>query len=270
VPVAPRHEVLIGRAPSRRIAHVVPTDTDEDHFVAELIANLTAYPTYYAHIGPANTAGPANADLAVPEPLTSDQLVRRLRDGGWVVDLRHRVAFADNHLEGSVSFEYGDGASFTTFLGWVLPWGDPITLAGGRADVENAIRDLSRIGIDSPDVALGDDPADLAPAAATTSYPRVDWSHLLDHRPADETVLDVRRADEYATCHVEGAVNLPLHELLTRLDDVPDTRLWVHCGSGYRASVAASLLQRAGKDVVHVDAMFADVHAAGVPTTAAS
>lgn len=246
------------------------TDTDEDHFVAELIANLTAYPTYYAHIGPANTAGPANADLAVPEPLTSDQLVRRLRDGGWVVDLRHRVAFADNHLEGSVSFEYGDGASFTTFLGWVLPWGDPITLAGGRADVENAIRDLSRIGIDSPDVALGDDPADLAPAAATTSYPRVDWSHLLDHRPADETVLDVRRADEYATCHVEGAVNLPLHELLTRLDDVPDTRLWVHCGSGYRASVAASLLQRAGKDVVLVDAMFADVHAAGVPTTATS
>ena len=48
-----------------------------------------------------------------------------------------------------------------------------------------------------------------------------------------------------------GAVNIPLHELLTRLDEVPAGRLWIHCGSGYRSGVAASLLERAGKDPVH-------------------
>ena len=74
----------------------------------------------------------------------------------------------------------------------------------------------------------------------------------------------MRRADEYTTSHLVGAVNIPLHELLTRIDEVPTGRLWVHCGSGYRAGVAASLLQRAHKDVVHIDAMFDDAREAGV------
>ena len=60
-------------------------------------------------------------------------------------------------------------------------------------------------------------------------------------------------------------MNVPLHELLLRLDEVPAGRVWVHCATGYRAGVAASLLQRAGRDVVHVDARFAHAEAAGVP-----
>ena len=149
------------------------TDPDEDHFVQELIANLTAYPSYYAHMGVTNTAGPGPADLTVPESLDAAELMRRLEDGEWVVDLRRRVAFASNHLLGSVSFEYG--TSFSTYLGWILPWGEQLTLVGSRDDVEKAIRDLSRIGIDSPDAALGTDPHALAPRAALASYPRVGW-----------------------------------------------------------------------------------------------
>ena len=243
------------------------TDQDEAHFVEQLIANLTAYPTYYAHMGPANLKGPQPVDLAVPEPLDAEELTRRLEQGEWVVDLRERVAFADGHLSGAVSFEYGNGASFTTFLGWVLPWNDRITLAGSREQVEAAIRDLSRIGIDSPDAALGTDPAQLAPDAATASYPRVGWEQLLRDRADDEAVLDVRRADEFAAAHLEGAVNVPLHELLTRMDEVPAGTVWVHCGSGYRAGVAASLIQRAGGSPVHVDAGFGDAQDAGLPIT---
>ena len=67
-----------------------------------------------------------------------------------MVDLRNRVAFASSHLQGSVSFEYGRGSSFTAYVGWVLPWNRQLTLVGARDDVEKAIRDLSRIGIDSP------------------------------------------------------------------------------------------------------------------------
>ncbi len=241
------------------------TDPDEDHFVRELIANLTAYPSYYTHMSPANTKGPGAADLSVPEPLDAGELASRLSDGEWVVDVRRRVAFAAEHLAGAVSFEYGDGSSFTTFLGWVLPWGDRITLVGSEDDVRAAIRDLSRIGIDSPDAALGEDPHSLAPQADTASYPRAGWEQLRDDRAEGDVVLDVRRTDEFAASHVEGAVNVPLHELLTRLDEVPTARLWVHCGSGYRASVGASLLQRAGREVVHVDAVFADAADAGVP-----
>ncbi|MEW9872530.1 rhodanese-like domain-containing protein [Arthrobacter sp. HS15c] len=232
------------------------TDPDEDHFVRELINNLTAYPSYYAHMAPANRKGPAPAQLAVPDPLDPAELSRRLADGEWVVDVRNRVAFASSHLQGSVSFEYGRGSSFTAYLGWVLPWNRQLTLVGSRDDVEKAIRDLSRIGIDSPDAALGTEPSALAPGTAIMHYPRVDWDGLLHGRSAGDVVLDVRRTDEYDAGHVAGAVNIPLHELLGRAGEIPAGTVWVHCATGYRSAVAASLLQRAGRDVVHVDARY--------------
>ncbi|MEV7999697.1 MBL fold metallo-hydrolase [Pseudarthrobacter oxydans] len=238
------------------------TDPDEDHFVRELIHNLTAYPSYYAHMAPINMAGPTAPDLDLPDSLDQDELVSRLERGEWVVDLRNRVAFANTHLSSSVSFEYGDGTQFTAFLGWVLPWDEQLTLVGARQDVENAIRDLSRIGIDNPDAAIGSGPAELAPGAATSSYDSVGWQEVLQ-KPEDDPIIDVRRTDEFAKSHIRDAVNIPLHELLRRLDDVPAGRLWVHCGSGYRSAVAASLLQRAGRDVVHIDASFRDAKKAG-------
>lgn len=54
--------------------------------------------------------------------------------------------------------------------------------------------------------------------------------------------------DEHDAAHLPGSVNIPLHELLARMGEVSTGRLWVHCGSGYRAGIAASLLQRAGKN----------------------
>lgn len=243
----------------------VYTEQDEEHFVSELIANLSAYPSYYVHMGPANAAGPTEPNLSVPDSLDPEELKARLEAGEWVVDLRHRVAYSAEHLKGTISFEYGNGASFTTFLGWVFPYDQQLTLVGSREDVENAIRDLSRIGIDSPDAAVGENPAELAPNVPATSYPRVGWDGVLADRPAGETILDVRRAEEYEASRIEGAVNIPLHELVTRMDEVPAGRLWVHCGSGYRSGVGASLLERAGKEPVHIDAMFDEAADAGLP-----
>ncbi len=250
----------------RRDNHAL-TDDDEDHFVGTLVAGLSAYPAYYAHMGELNRKGADAVDLSPPESLDSSELRSRLRDGQWVVDLRNRVVFADDHLKGTVSFEYGDGTSFTTFLGWILPWGDPLTVVGSRDEVEAAVRDLARIGIDQPCVAVGDRPEQLVEGHPTQSYPRAGWSELLEEQRADREpmVLDVRGDDEYATAHLDGALHVPLHSLLERMKEVPHTRLWVHCGSGYRAGIAASILQRAGHDVVHVDADWPDAADAGLP-----
>ena len=63
----------------------------------------------------------------------------------------------------------------------------------------------------------------------------------------------MRRDLEWAQAHIDGAVHIPLHELLRRLDEVPPGEVWVHCGAGYRASIAASILAAAGRRVVSVD-----------------
>lgn len=242
------------------------TDSNEEHFVSELLENIRAYPAYYAHMSPLNAEGPGPANFMVPESVDPAELARRLHAGEWVVDLRHRVAFAEDHLQGSVSFEYGRGNNFTSYLGWVIPWNQPLTLLGPHGEVEKAIRDLARIGIDSPDAAVGPETGALAPEWPQASYPHGDWGALLKDRKPEDVVLDVRRPDEFEASHVVGALNVPVYELQGRITELPDARIWVHCATGYRASVAASLLDRAGREVVLINAKFRDAAGAGIGT----
>ena len=66
-------------------------------------------------------------------------------------------------------------------------------------------------------------------------------------------MLDVRRRDEWDAGHLDGALHIPLDELEDRMDEVPtDGAVWVHCASGFRASIAASLVDRAGRHVVAI------------------
>jgi len=230
------------------------TEPDEDAFVTRLVAGLTAYPRYYAHMGARNRQGPGPADLSPPEPVEPAELQRRLAEGGWVVDLRDRTAYAAEHLAGTVGIALGE--QFSTYVGWLIPWGSSITLLGETAaQVAEAQRQLVRIGIDRPGGAAIGAPADLAAGDGTHSYPRATFADLAARRAAGTgpVVLDVRRDDEHAAGRVDGAAHVPLHELLERLDEVPAGEVWVHCASGLRAAIAASLLDRAGRDVVLVD-----------------
>lgn len=58
---------------------------------------------------------------------------------------------------------------------------------------------------------------------------------------ADRVVLDVRRAAEFHAGHVDGAVNVPFHTVLVHLEWIPSTKPWVHCASGYCASVVTPM-----------------------------
>lgn len=227
------------------------TTADEDAFVAELLDGLDAFPAYYAHMGPRNRQGPTAADLSPVEPVDLTELRRRIHAGEWVVDLRDRRAYADGHLVGTVNLELDDSAS--THLGWVIPWGTPVTLVGTTShDVDQMQRQLVRIGIDRP---AGRAQADTALEGPLGSYAVTDFAGVRRMlADSDEHVLlDVRRDGEWAEGHARDALHVPLHDLLDRLDEVPRATLLVHCASGYRASLASSLLARAGHDVVLVD-----------------
>jgi hydroxyacylglutathione hydrolase len=243
---------------------------DQDQYVAGVLASLDAYPAYYAHMGPANAAGPAAADLSPPAAASPAELAARITAGEWVADLRSRRAFAAGHVAGSLSFEHG--TDFTSYLGWLIPWGTPLTLLGDRPEqVATAQRDLTRIGIDRlAGVATGQ-PQDWAGGQPLATFPMASFTDLAAvrrHRPV--IVLDVRRALEWADGHVTGALHIPLPELPGRIGDVPPGETWVHCQSGYRATVAASMLQVAGRTVVAIDDGFAHAGPAGLELTRAS
>jgi hydroxyacylglutathione hydrolase len=237
----------------------------ENDWVDALLAGLDAWPAYYAHMAPGNLAGPSAPDLSPPALADPSELRGRIEAGEWVVDLRHRRAFAAGHAPGTLNFGL-DGA-FATYLGWLIAWGTPLTLLGETAeDVALAQRELVRIGIDRPVAHATGGPADwIGPDGAAASFPTAtfrDLAHVRHHR--DVVILDVRRAQEYAGGGIDGAVNIPLHELPRRVAEVPAGEIWVHCAGGYRASIAASVLTAAGRHVVAVDDDFANVPPAGL------
>jgi hydroxyacylglutathione hydrolase len=236
---------------------------DEETFVRELLDGLGAWPAYYVHMAPANAAGPDAADLSPVQEADAVELRRRIEAGEWVVDLRNRTAFAAGHTPGA--FNFGLDGAFATYLGWLIEWGTPVTLLGETADdVVEAQRELVRIGIDRPAAQSTGGPEDWA-TGEVASFPTGTFSDLAQVRHHREVVvLDVRRADEHEATAVAGAVNVPIHELPRRVGEVPSGEVWVHCASGYRASIAASFLDAAGRTLVAIDDSFENAEKVGL------
>lgn len=236
---------------------------DEQDWVEDMLDGLDVYPAYYAHMGPANAAGPGEPDLELPTRADKETLRRRIEAGEWVVDLRNRTAFAAGHVPGT--FNFGIDGQMSTYVGWMMPWGTSLTLVGESAEqVAEAQRELVRIGIDEIAGQATGDPASWTDDALA-KFERATFGDLAQVRHHREvTVVDVRRAPEWEESHVEGAFHLPLHDVVKRLDEAPTGELWVHCAGGYRASIAASILAAAGRQVVAIDDEFDNAAKAGL------
>jgi glyoxylase-like metal-dependent hydrolase (beta-lactamase superfamily II)/rhodanese-related sulfurtransferase len=243
-----------------------PALTQAEHdYVSDLLAGLDAWPAYYAQMGPANSAGPGAADLSAPEPADAAALRRRIEAGEWVVDLRTRTAFATGFVPGT--FNFGLDGQFATYLGWTIPWGTPVTLLGESTEqVAEAQRELTRIGIDRPAAAATGTPKTWSDRPLN-SFEMATFAHLAQvrhHRPV--AILDVRRRGEWTESHIAGAMHIPIHDLLSRIAEVPNAEVWVHCAAGYRATAAASILTARGARVVVVNDSYAEQAAAsGLP-----
>ena len=239
---------------------------DEGSYVESLLAGLDAWPAYYAHMAPANLAGPGGPDLSPPRPADAAELRRRIEAGEWVVDLRDRIAFAAGYVPGTFSFPLDN--RFATYLGWMIPWGTPLTLLGDSPEqVAQAQRELARIGIDRPAAAATGRPETWAGARGVVSLRLVKFGDLaaaLGTANGRPVVLDVRRRLEWETGHIAGAVHIPLHELPGRVAELPPGEVWVHCESGYRSILGASILAAHGRSVVSVNDDFASATATGL------
>ncbi|HEX5598215.1 MAG TPA: MBL fold metallo-hydrolase [Micromonosporaceae bacterium] len=263
-------ESTIGR--EKDVNPVLRLATDE--FVAQT-AELDAYPAYYAHMGVANAAGPAPIDLTPVARADAVELRERLAAGQWVVDLRQRRAYAATHLAGTVSL--GLDGPMSTWLGWLIDWGAPITLLGETPEqITDAQRELARIGIDRPAAAATGHPEEwVVDREQLRDLPVADFAALAAARngdlrglPRPDVVLDVRLDGEWRSGHLDGARHIPLFQLAERGAEIPDGAVWVHCSSGYRSSVAASLLANAGRQVVLIDDLFSHAAPAGLPLAA--
>jgi hydroxyacylglutathione hydrolase len=247
-------------------------ETDEAAFVADVLAGQPEPPMYFAEMKRMNREGPRIlGTLPRPARRPDGELADVLRAGGVVVDARPAAEFGRRHVPGTLNVPLGK--SFSTWAGSVLAYGrDFYLLAPEGADearMAAAARDLAMIGLDGVAGWFAASAIDTAidVLGSAGALPDVQPDALEALLAGGAELVDVRNSSEYAAGHLAGAVNLPLGRLAERLDELPRGRtLVVHCQSGMRASVAASLLAARGfDDVRHLVGDYAGWSKAGRP-----
>ncbi len=243
----------------------------EEQWVKDLLAGMPLAPPYFRRMKSLNRDGPPI--LGPERPGTkrwSPQAVRQGACGGAVVlDVRAKESFAAAHIPGSLNIPVGP--ALPTWAGWVLPYDRPLLLlADDDAAAVEAVTHLSRVGFDAIAgcIAGGIDGWVAAgyPIATLATVSVHDLARML--ASAEPPLLvDVRGDGEWHASHVAGAIHIHGGTLLERLTEIPrGPQLAVLCGSGYRSSIAASILAREGYErIVNVLGGMTAWRAAGLP-----
>jgi rhodanese-related sulfurtransferase len=181
-------------------------------------------------------------------PLTVDAALELQRRGAQVLDTREPADFAGSHLAGAVNV--GLGGAYATWCGTVLDREHGVVIVADLGREHEAAVRLGRIGFDIVEgymeggmQALDSRPARVARVARVTAAALAE--QLESSKPP--LVLDVRTEREWRENRIQASVNLPLTRLMERLGQLPrDRPIVVHCATGYRSAIAASLLLRDG------------------------
>jgi hydroxyacylglutathione hydrolase len=236
----------------RRMNRLLASITTKDQFVRHCLElkDLPAVPPYWKRMRRLNQEGPPLVGvLGEPPALSVNEFDRLRNEGAIMIDCRAPEAFGGSHIPGALNV--GAGSSFTTWAGTVLPAETAYLLVMEKADdLWEICWDLLRIGYDLPRGWLAGGMRAWRTAARPINTIRQwtvwDLNKQIESEP-ELIVLDVRQPQEWTAGHIEGALFITGAQLPSRLDEVPGDRpVAVICGSGYRSSVASSLLANRG------------------------
>ena len=231
--------------------------SDEDEFVQKTTSALSPQPPNFENIVALNR-GPLVKESVEAHPLSPRQVQQARDDGALLVDVRTDLQFDEAHLPGAVCIT-ARRAGFGSKLAWLAKPEQPIVLVG--RDDEDAIAAAHLAAA----VGLRNIGGYLAGGMTSWREDKLDVDRVermtvpeVHELWADEArrpqVLDVREDSEWNAGHIPGSVHQPYHDIHDIPDGIdPAQPVAVMCGSGQRAAVAASLLQRHGaKQVIHV------------------
>ncbi len=222
---------------------------DAESFAENQLAGLVPYPSYYAHMGPANRSGPSALPAPVVPDLSPDEAAARIAEGAVVLDGRERHAFAAAHIPGATGIELGD--SFAPWAGWLLEYDAPIVLVlDSGQDATIAATELGRIGFERIAGVLRGMESWAASGRDTASFETADIGQLQAAMASDAgvQVIDVRDPLEWESGHLAGSHHRYVPDLLGGVpeDIEPDRPVWLVCRTGNRATIAAATLERRG------------------------
>ena len=229
----------------------------KDEFVAMMTLGLPEAPAYFSKDAAMNREGALPLSKHPVPALDAAETATLIQSGSLLLDVRPSEIYAPEHIRGSLNI--GLDGQFASWAGTLLDFQRPvIVLAENAHDVGQAVLRLARVGFSQVRGALkGGIEAWKDAGFPTASIEQFDverFARLLSERSGELQVLDVRRPTEIASGAIPHAVTIALDRLPQCIDELDRTRpVYALCASGYRSSVAASLLEAAGFDAVSID-----------------
>lgn len=230
--------------------------TVEAEFVEFALSGLGSYPKYFPRMADINRRGP-DVLGGVPRlaSLTALSAHHQIEENVALVDARPEKEHNLGHIAGSFAVPFGN--NFATWVGWVVPWGQPlIFMPAEQSQNEDMVRQLIRIGYDRLHgfVDGGIDGWRLAGLPVEVSDRlEINALNTLWSQPAAPMIIDLRQRNEFHAGHIPGALNIELGELQDHLDGLPrEIPIVTVCAAGMRATIAGSILRRDGRENVQV------------------
>jgi glyoxylase-like metal-dependent hydrolase (beta-lactamase superfamily II)/rhodanese-related sulfurtransferase len=230
---------------------------DEGEFVERTTASLGPQPPNFENIVALNR-GTLLHDTIEAHPLAPRQVHSHQRDGALVIDVRTELQFDEAHIPGAVCIT-ALRAGFGSKLAWLADPEQPVVVVGrDDEDARQAVALAAAVGISEVAGYLAGGMTswreEKRPVERTT---RLTVDELHDRWDSDRDsvqVLDVREQAEWDAGHIPNSIHEPYHDIRRVPEGIdPDQPVAVVCGSGQRAAVGASLLQRHGaREVIHV------------------
>ena len=257
----------------KKMNYALRANMTKEKVVDEVTEGLLPPPQYFPMNVKMNKEGYEDIDVVLnrgTHALSPDAFeVAANETGAIVLDVRHQDDFAKAHVPRSIFI--GLNGSFAPWVGALIADVEqPILLVVPEGKEEETVTRLSRVGFDHTLGYLkGGLEAWKAAGKEYDTVPNVDAKEFKKMVDKGVPVFDVRKESEYKAEHVVDAHLTPLDYLNDHLAEFPEKEtFYIHCRSGYRSMVAASILKSRGiHNLVDVSGGFEDIKKEGVPVT---
>lgn len=160
--------------------------------------------------------------------------------GVLIIDTRFEKQFKHGHIKGSINLQNGD--KFETWLGSIVNPGEPFYLVAHNEEaLDTVVRKAAKIGYEQNIKGILLIPHDglIRSSDADVNY--------FTRSPESYTIVDIRNENEVKETPIfPHAINIPLHELRERVNEIPiDKPIMVHCAAGYRSAAGSSIIAAA-------------------------
>jgi len=265
--IGDRLQTTVGN--EKLFSNALKTRTEEE-FVEWILKGMPEPPRYYPRLKKLNArSAKVFGSLPVPAPLSVEKFQAEMKkENTIVIDARSILAFGGGHIEGALNIALRP--EFPMWTGWMIEAEQNILLVvESERDIKTVAEHLFRTGYDNVAGYLHNGMTSWQNAALPLEKTG-EWTvHELAERLDDKdlTILDVRGAGEWNQGHIPNARHIYVPHLEENLDKLDKNKtIATYCGSGYRASIAASVLQRSGfKSVVNIPGSWTAWKKAGLP-----